>query len=115
MADQLDFNYPESANGEKVMVPALGGSTTVAYDASAAMTSDLATTFGSASKWVAVRVTVTTPAFITSAVTPTALATGAHHYIPAGLEQDLRFPADHKIALIKAGATLGSAYITLLK
>lgn len=114
MADQLDFTYPESANGDEVPVPALGGSAVVAYDASAATTDDLATTFGSTSQWVALRVTASTDAFITSAAAPTALATGAHHFLPAGVPQDFRFPANHKLAVIKL-TSAGSAYVTLLK
>ena len=114
MSDQLDFNYPESANGDEVPVPYPAAATVVAFDASAATTSDLATTFSSSSQWVAVRITTTTDAFITSAAAPTALANGTMHYLPALIPQDLRFPANHKLAFIKLSAA-GSAYITLLK
>jgi hypothetical protein len=114
MSDQLDFNFPESANGSRVPIPALGGSTVIAFDGSVAMASDLATTFSSTSKWVAVRITPTQDAFITSAVAPAALNDGTHHILPAGIPQDIRFPANHKLAFIKV-TTAGNAYVTLLK
>jgi len=101
----------ESANGDDMPVPQLGTSFVVAYDASA-LSSILSTYVDSTH--IAVRITTTTDAFVTSAAAPTALDDGTCHFLPAGLPQDLVFPANHKLAFIKLSAA-GNAYVTVLK
>jgi hypothetical protein len=108
---QSDFTYPESTSGHHVPVPSLGTSFPIDYDASVA--SSILSTYTEA-KSVLLRITPTSDCFITSAVTPTALADGTHHYLPAGIPQDLCFPTSHKIALIKLTAA-GSAYCTVMR
>lgn len=111
MAEVADFISPEDQNGDKIPVPKLGSSFVVAFDASAA--SSILSTYSSA-KHVVVRITTTEDAFITTAVAPTALDDGTHHFLPAGLPQDVRVYTGYKLAFIKL-TTAGNAYVTVLK
>ena len=110
-----DFQYPGSIDGEIVPVPALGGSTSVAYTGtSAAMTSDVGTTFTDVSQnWAILRITSTSDCFMKQATTPTAVADGTCHFLPAGIPQDIRVHKDYKLAFIQLSSA-GSAYITAL-
>lgn len=106
-----NLNLTEDRNGNDIPVPALGTSVVVAYDASAL--SSLLSTYADSPN-VVVRITTTTDAFVTSGAAPTAVADGTNHFIPLGIPQDLVFPANHKLAFIKA-TVAGNAYVTVLK
>lgn len=109
-----NMQLPTGQNGRDLPIPALGASFTIAYDASTASASTMGTYAAYASPLIALRVTTTTEAFLTSDVAPTALADGTHHYCPAGVPQDIVVPASHKLALVKLGSA-GSAYCTVLR
>jgi hypothetical protein len=112
------LNLATDQSGRPLDAYRIGTAFTVAFDASTASTSTMATYAGTTGDdfppFVAVRVTATTACFVTSAASPTALANGTHHYLPAGVPQDLVIPAAHKLAFIKH-TTAGSAYGTVLK
>lgn len=108
-----DYRFMGSADGDIVPVPRISASFEVDYDASVATGDILSVETGLTRDQVVLRITPTTACFVTSAVTPTALADGTHHYLPAGVPQDLIFPTAHKLAFISDGAT-GSARCTAL-
>lgn len=109
-----DLRFPGSADGDIVPVPKLSSSFTVAYTAASGASSDVVgTEVGLSQPEVLLRITATTDCFITTAVTPTAVADGSHHYLPAGIPQDVRVPGIYKIAAIRS-AVDGSIYCTAL-
>ena len=109
-----DVNFPGSIDGDLVEAYAVGVAFATAYTDTAGTTSDtLATETGLGQGWVVLRLTATTDCFVTSGVTPTALADGTHHRLAANVAQVLRFPAAHKLSAIRL-ATNGTLYATAL-
>ena len=70
-----DVNFPGSIDGDLVEAYAAGVAFATAYTDTAGTTSDtLATETGLGQGWIVLRLTATTDCFVTSGVTPTALA-----------------------------------------